>query len=171
VPHPNLPKTVNDIATPILFADDTTILITSPNKSDFELKVTTTLNLINEWLNTNLLSINIKKTHFMQFTTKNKPKPYLKITHSNRQISNVSNITFLRIHINDTINWKNHIENILPKLSMACQAMRIIKPYMSLESLKLVYHCSFKSIINSGLPFWGISPHSKQIFIMQKRIV
>src|SRR5215475_1733753 len=43
----DLPKTVNDIAVPILFADDTTILITSPNKSDFELKATTTFNLIN----------------------------------------------------------------------------------------------------------------------------
>jgi hypothetical protein len=99
----------------------------------------------------------------MQFTTKNKPKTYLKITHSNRQISTVSNIKVLGIHINDTINWKNHIENILPKLSMACHAMRIIKPYMSLESLKIVYHCSFNSFINYGLPFWGISPHSKQI--------
>jgi len=32
----DLPKIINDIAIPILFADDTTILITSPNKSDFE---------------------------------------------------------------------------------------------------------------------------------------
>ena len=51
----DLPKSVNDIATPILFTDDTTLLITTPNQTDFELKVTTTLNLINEWLNTNLL--------------------------------------------------------------------------------------------------------------------
>ena len=36
----DLPKTINDIAEPILFADDTTILITSPNKRDFKLKVT-----------------------------------------------------------------------------------------------------------------------------------
>jgi hypothetical protein len=44
----DLPKTVNDIAMPLLFADDTTILITSPNKSDFEMKVTTAFNLITE---------------------------------------------------------------------------------------------------------------------------
>jgi len=96
----DLPKTVNNLATPIPFADDTTILITSPNKSDFELKVNTTLNLINDWLNTNFLFINFDKTHFMQFTTKNKPKPHLKITHLNKQILTVSNIKFLGIHIN-----------------------------------------------------------------------
>ena len=66
---------------------------------------------------------------------------------------------------------KTHIECILPKLSMACHAMRIIKPYMSLESLKTVYHTTFNSVIKYGLPFWGISPHSKQIFIMHKKTV
>jgi hypothetical protein len=107
----------------------------------------------------------------MQFTTNNKPKPHLQITHLNKQISTVSNIKFISIHINDTINWKNHIERILPKLSMVCHAMRIIKPYMSLETLKIVYHSTFNSVINYGLPFWGISPHSKNIFRMHKRIV
>jgi hypothetical protein len=54
---------------------------------------------------------------------------------------------------------------------MACHAMRIIKPYMSLETLKIVYHSIFNLILNYGLPFWGTSPHSKKIFGMQKRIV
>jgi len=134
----DLPKIINDRAIPILFTDDTTILITSPNISDFERTVTTTLNLLNEWLNTNFLSINFDKTHIMQFTTTNWPKPYLQFAHLNNQKSIVSNTKFLGIHINDTINWKNHIEYILPKLSTACHAMRIIKPCMSLETLKIV---------------------------------
>ena len=112
----DLPKSINDIAIPILFADDTTILITSPNKSDFERTVTIALNLLNEWCNTNLLSINFDKTHFMQFITINKPKPFLQFAHLHKQISFVSNTKFLSIHINDTINWKNHIEYILQNL-------------------------------------------------------
>jgi hypothetical protein len=54
---------------------------------------------------------------------------------------------------------------------MAYRAMRIIKPYMSLETLNIVYHSTFNSFINYGLPFWGISPHRKKIFRMQKKIV
>jgi len=167
----DLPKIINDIAIPILFADDTTILITSPNKSNFEQTVTIALNLLNEWCNTNLFPTNFDKTHFMQFTTKNKPKPFLQFAHLHKQISFAFNTKFLGIHINDTINWKNHIEYILPKLSTACHAMRIIKPYMSLETLKIVYHSTVNSVISYGLLFWGISPHSKKIFRMQKRIV
>jgi hypothetical protein len=111
----DLPETVNDIAIPILFADNTTILITSPNISDFEWKVITAFNLVKEWLNTNLLCINFNKTHFMQLTTINKPKPYLQIAHLNKQILTVSNTKFLGIHITYKINWKNHIDYILPK--------------------------------------------------------
>ena len=44
----NLPKTVNVIAKPVLFADDTTILITSSNKSEFDQKAITAFNLVNE---------------------------------------------------------------------------------------------------------------------------
>jgi hypothetical protein len=49
--------------------------------------------------------------------------------------------------------------------------VRIIKPYISLEMLKVVYYSNFNSIINYVLPFWSTSPHSKIIFWMQKRIV
>ena len=107
----------------------------------------------------------------MQFTRSNRLKSYLPTTHLNKLIQSVSNTKFLGIYINDTINWKNHIDHILPKLSIACHAMRIIKPYMSLETLRMVYHSTYHSVISYGLFFWGISPHSKRIFLMQKRIV
>jgi hypothetical protein len=128
----------------------------------FNLKLTTAFNFINDWLNTNLFSINFNKTHYVQFTTKNKPKTHIKITYHNKQISPISSTKFLGIHINDTINCKYHTEYILPKLSAACYAMRTIKQYMCLEMLKEVYYSNFNSINNYGLAFWGTSPHSKK---------
>ena len=167
----DLPKAINNKSIPILFAYDTSTLITSPKKNDFQIKITAVFNFINEWLNTNLLSINFNKTHYVQFTTKNKPKTHIKITYDNKQIITISNIKCLGICINDTINWKYHIEYTLPKLSVVCYAMRIIKPYMSLEMLKTVYYSNFNSITNYGLPFGDTSPDSKKIFRMQKSSV
>ena len=63
------------------------------------------------------------------------------------------------------------MEYILPKLSMACHTMRIIKPHISLDTLKIIYYSTFNSVMNYGIPFWGNSPHSKRIFVMQKWIV
>ena len=66
----DLPKTIIDKATPILFANDTSLLINSFNKSDLHTKLTNAFEVINDWLNTNLLFINFSKTHYIQFATK-----------------------------------------------------------------------------------------------------
>jgi len=40
------------------------------------------------------------------------------------------------------------IEMIIPKLSVACFAGRAIKPFVTQDTLKMVYHPYFHSIIN-----------------------
>jgi hypothetical protein len=52
----DLPKIVNDKVIPISFADDTNVLVKSPNPFDFQTSMDTALNYVNEWLKTNLLS-------------------------------------------------------------------------------------------------------------------
>ena len=79
-------------------------------------------------------SINLDKTHYIQFKTNHNTRSHLEISQLNKQILPISYIKFLGIYINDTINWKNHIEYIVPKLSTACHTMRMIKPYMSLDT-------------------------------------
>jgi hypothetical protein len=71
-----------------------------------------------EWFKVNLLSVNFNKTHYIQFTANtNNPITNIKIAYDNKQITTISNIKFLGIHINDTKNWKCHIEHISSKLS------------------------------------------------------
>ena len=52
-------------------------------------------------------------------------------------------------------------------MSVACYRMRSFKPYMSLNTLKILYFSHFNSIINYGLPVWSNIPHSIKIFRMQ----
>ena len=78
---------------------------------------------------------------------------------------------YIYIYIYDSINWSCHIEYINPKLSSACYIRSSIKPFMSLNTLKIIYYFYFNVIINYGLRFWGNSPHSIKIFRMQKRII
>ena len=75
------------------------------------------------------------------------------------------------MYITDTINCKYHVEHILPNPSAVYYVMRSTKPYMSLNTLRIVYYSSFNSVVNYGSPFWGNSPHSIQIFRMQKNII
>ena len=83
----------------------------------------------------------------------------------------MNELKFLGLNINNTLTWNSHIEKILPKLSSACFAMKLIKPLVSQLMLKAIYYSQFHSIILYRLMFWGNSTHSVQIFRMQKRII
>ena len=58
----DLPKVTNKLF-PILFADDTTLLIEGSNIHDIITTLNNELNRLNVWLGANKLSINVSKTH------------------------------------------------------------------------------------------------------------
>jgi hypothetical protein len=85
--------------------------------------------------------------------------------------SNITNLKFLGIMIDDTVIWKSHIEMITPKLSVACFVLRATKPFVSQDTLKMVYHSYFRCIINYGIIFWGNSSYSSSIFKLQNGFI
>ena len=64
-------KNNNNKSKLILFAADTSIIVTNPNPTEFIKYINMTFKNINEWFKTNLLSLNFDKTNFIQFITKN----------------------------------------------------------------------------------------------------
>jgi hypothetical protein len=78
---------------------------------------------------------------------------------------------FLGSQIDDNLNWKAHIECIIPKLSSAYFAMRTVTPQLKVDTLKLVYFAYFHSIMSYGIIFRGNSTDSKRVFIIQNKII
>ena len=91
--------------------------------------------------------------------------------YGNNKIVNVYNTKFLGLTLDNTLSWRTHISTIIPKLSSACFALRVVKPFLSQDSLKIVYYSYFHSIMTYGLIFWGNSHYSNIIFRLQKRII
>jgi hypothetical protein len=57
----DLPHVVKNKSKPILFADNTSIIVTNPNPTDFISDITTVFKYVNKWFRTNSLSLNFKK--------------------------------------------------------------------------------------------------------------
>ena len=127
----DLPKISNDDSKIVLFTDDTSIIITNPNPTNFKNSVIKICQDIKGWFSTNLLSLNIDKTHFMQFVTKNSSLIDLYITHENKKVADICNTKFIGITQDNTLTWKTHIDKIIPKLSSACFAIRAVRPFLS----------------------------------------
>jgi hypothetical protein len=87
----------------------------------------------NERINANLLSLKTDKPYFFQFSTKNSSLTNLNID-DNKVIPKIPNMKFRRIKVENTMPWNNHINMSLPKISAACLVIRMVKPFMSLET-------------------------------------
>jgi hypothetical protein len=66
---------------------------------------------------------------------------------------------------------KGHIDYIIPKSSSACYVIWTIKPYVSQNTLRIIYYSYFHSVMNHGLLFWGSSTESIKIFKLQKKMI
>jgi hypothetical protein len=119
------------------------------------------------------LSLNLGKIHLIQFCSKNQNCLDISIAHRNGFIPKINEIKFLGLHINNTLSWTTHthMDNILPKLSSACYAMRSVKPYVSQQMLKVTYYTYFHSIMSHGFISWGHSVGGMRVFRLQKRII
>jgi hypothetical protein len=81
------------------------------------------------------------------------------------------NTKFLGLQIDNHLNWKNHIGQMIPKLSGACYDVRLMGHISNINTHKSIYYAYFHSIIKCEIIFWGNSSNSGNIFILQKKIV
>jgi len=54
----------------LLYVDDASIIVTSPNLEHFETKIDNIFGDINNWFKVNQLILNYNKTHYLQFNMK-----------------------------------------------------------------------------------------------------
>jgi hypothetical protein len=62
---------VNNNSQPVLFADDTSIIVSKPNLVNLKNDLIFSFEQLNAWFNINILSLNYNKTKYVQFRTTN----------------------------------------------------------------------------------------------------
>ena len=150
-----LPKIINKHNNMVPFADDTNILITDSNKLDFNTNVNQTFQGINTWFNVSLLTLNFNQTRYLEFRPKNYYNVNTQIKYDQKFITNATKIKFLGLIIDDTLPWKQHIEQVVNKMCTACCALRNVKHIVPLDTLRVIYFSHIHSIISNGIIFLG----------------
>jgi hypothetical protein len=169
--HNDLPMVIGDISVPIFFTDYTSVLISSKNRDELDLKLNMVLHIINNWFASYLLPINFQKNQCMQFTTKHATTIGNKVQVNSNKIIEIPHIKLLGLEIDKTLTWNLHIDKIINKLTSVCFMLRTFKPYMSPSSLKMLYYSLFHSVLTYVILFWGKSSNSQRFFILQKRAI
>ena len=97
-----------------MYADDTTLLATLSTVNQ-DILYNRSIHLNNElmnisyWLKVNKLSLNVSKTKYMIFHTKNKDIPDVQLYLDGDRLERVGSFDFLGITIDESLTWNDHI--------------------------------------------------------------
>jgi hypothetical protein len=87
----------------------------------------------------------------VKFSTYYFQEDAIQIIHQNKRMDSKESTKFLGLEIDKHLNWKKHIEEILPKLSSACYAIRSMYYASSISTLKMIYFAYFHWKLEYGI--------------------
>ena len=132
----------------ILFADDTTIYLSSNRTETMFQIMNNELQNLTDWFKANKLSLNVSKTNYVLFDRGKSKYTKGKIVVGGETVESVNCFKFLGILIDEELSWQKHIEHCRKKIACGVYALNMAKNYMAQTHLCQLYY----TLIN---------PHSK----------
>lgn len=141
----------------ILFADDTTLYTSAEGMSELRQLMESDLNILSDWFCANKLSLNVQKTNFLIFKSKNckchNHPDTLQL--GNQIIHRLHSTKFLGIFIDDKLDWTDHIQHVVKKVASGVYALNAAKNILNVASLKTLYYSLVHPYLNYGTMLWG----------------
>jgi hypothetical protein len=115
----DLPPNFDNSVRPAPFADNISLVISSCNKKQYKNDVNGSFACLNDWFNSNLLTLNFNKTKHVQFEAKSSFNDIL-VSYQSNAIVSTTKVKFLGIVMESSCTWREHIAQLLPKLCKVC---------------------------------------------------
>ena len=151
----------------ILFADDTTLVVTAKSYEDLFQFANDDLNSLYDWLCANKLTINLDKTKYIVYSISNRtsmPSNSLSLALNGVKIKRVDQFTFLGLIIDQHLSWKAHMLKILSKIQRNLSVIRKIACFLDKDALMQLFHSLILSHIRYGITVW----HHSHIGLCEK---
>ena len=109
----------------ILYADDTSILLSGSDLQKLVREMNRELELISEWFKANKLTLNIDKTYYMVFHRgRRKFKNNIELVINDMNIREAKSMKYLGVIIDSKLNWIDHITYIKNKVAKGIGIIR-----------------------------------------------
>ena len=124
------------------------------------------LSKMSNWLNLNMLSINVSKSKFIVFHMPQKRFNIPSLNINDTDIERVTEFNFLGIIIHQHLKWDSHINKIALKISSATGIIYKLK-ILPKKILLTLYNTLILPHIHYGILLWGYNLN--KICILQKK--
>ena len=137
-----------------MHADDTSLCHMSTDISKLESAINQNLQLLDNWLKGNKLSLNVAKTKSMLICNKS----WRKIINNNdgdRELESVDVIKYLGVHVDFTLSWKDHLKYVAFKVSKGMGMLKQAKYYLPEACLKSLFSSIVERKFRYCCSVWG----------------
>jgi exonuclease III len=141
----------------IVYADDTTLLISGKNMTDAITKCNSALSNIYDYFTHNKLSINPTKTKYMIYSNDKKRNTSETILLNKQRLEEVQKIRFLGIILNNKLGWQDHKLHIKAKVSKSIGILYNCRKILEYKDLLSMYRTFVEPFFLYCLPVWGSS--------------
>jgi hypothetical protein len=157
----------------MLFADDTTLYKSSTNINELYTNMNADLKVLSDWFQANKLSLNVNKSNYMLFTKRRADVSNRCLKIGSVEIKRKRCIKFLGLHLDENLNWKDHIEICKSKISSSIYAINRVKHIIPKKYLRTLYFTMIYPYLTYCIPIWGstYNVHKNKLVTIQKRIV
>lgn len=170
---------INDLSTVsnhfrlILFADDANLFFEKKESMGMDTYINDELGKVQEWMDCNGLTLNLKKTQYMIYTSMGRNASDIDIKLKQTQIERVYKTKFLGIMIDAKLTWTPHIESISKKLSKSIGIILKARKKLDSKVLNTLYYSFFYPYLNYCNQIWGKTyiTNLKPLYLLQKKIV
>ena len=155
----------------ILYADDANIILTGKNMKEIEEQLSELSAALMNWVDSNGLALNLKKTNYMIFSRQKIDKNNLKLVMANTEIHRKTEARFLGVIVDDKLNWTQHITSLKTKMCRYVGIMYKIKNLIPIQVRLQIFHSFVQSHINFCSLVWGFSAKANidSLFASQKK--
>ena len=162
---------ISDLAKFILYADDANIIVTGHNEEEIQSKLSLIVTLLVNWVSSNGLSLNLKKTHYMVFSNRRVDYSKISLNISGTNIERVTEARFLGVIIDEKLTWCKHITAVRLKMSRYIGIMFKLKRHLPLKVRLQLYHSFIEAHVNYCSLAWGFAAkcHIETLFRKQKQ--
>ena len=131
------------------FADDTNLLYLGKSIKKLNKFVNIDLKNLFNWLNSNKISLNVKKTQMVIFKSKIKKfNGTVKVKLSGKRIYPTASVKYLDVKIDQHLTWHHHINELSVKLNRANDLLFKIRKFVNDKILRSIYFAIFESSLN-----------------------
>ena len=146
---------------PRLFADDTCLIIDSPNLASLEIEMNKDLTNVYNWSIANKLSLNPSKSNHLIISPKqNILSPHVTLIVNNLPILSCDKAKYLGVFIDLRLNFHSHIKSVENKVARSVGILSKLKHFLPSNSLLKLYYAFIHPHLLYGLSIWGCTHKS-----------